>query len=644
MATSLNILIVEDSQNDADLIVAELRRAGFAPEWKRVETEPDFLAEINNSPDLILSDYSMPQFSGLRAAQLARESGRDIPFILISGTVGEEVAVEAMKSGVADYLLKDRLVRLGRAAEHALEQKQLRAERKQAETALRESEEKFRQLAENINEVFWITDPAKNRMLYISPAYEKIWGRSCASLYQSPRSWLDAIHPEDRPRIVEAATTKQPRGEYDETYRILRPDGSVRWIHDRAFPIRNPAGEVYRVVGTAEDVTEHRQLEAQFRQSQKMEAIGQLAGGVAHDFNNIRAVIQMRAGLLRAEQNLLPTHTDYAGEIEKAAQHAASLTRQLLMFSRRQTLQPRDLDLNGTIAHMVKMLHRILGEDIHIQLKYAPGPLLIRADAGMMDQILMNLTINSRDAMPKGGQLVIETSTVNFDELAAAQSPPARPGSFACLSVSDNGCGILPDVLPRIFEPFFTTKNAGSGTGLGLATVFGIVQQHQGWINVHSEAGQGTTVLVYLPRLAGPQDKTETPYSQLSSRGGSETILVVEDDSVLRAVVRNALTRLGYQVVEAATGISALEVWNQNHAEIRLLVTDLMMPDGLNGKELALQLSRKNSNLKVIYTSGYRADIAGKDLRLEEGVNFLAKPFQIVKLAQAVRNSLDRAV
>jgi two-component system, cell cycle sensor histidine kinase and response regulator CckA len=644
MATSLNILIVEDSQNDADLIVAELRRAGFAPEWKRVETEPDFLAEINNSPDLILSDYSMPQFSGLRAAQLARESGRDIPFILISGTVGEEVAVEAMKSGVADYLLKDRLVRLGRAAEHALEQKQLRAERKQAETALRESEEKFRQLAENINEVFWITDPAKNRMLYISPAYEKIWGRSCASLYQSPRSWLDAIHPEDRPRIVEAATTKQPRGEYDETYRILRPDGSVRWIHDRAFPIRNPAGEVYRVVGTAEDVTEHRQLEAQFRQSQKMEAIGQLAGGVAHDFNNILAVIQMQAGLLRAEQNLLPTHTDYAGEIEKAAQHAASLTRQLLMFSRRQTLQPRDLDLNGTIAHMVKMLHRILGEDIHIQLKYAPGPLLIRADAGMMDQILMNLTINSRDAMPKGGQLVIETSTVNFDELAAAQSPPARPGSFACLSVSDNGCGILPDVLPRIFEPFFTTKNAGSGTGLGLATVFGIVQQHQGWINVHSEAGQGTTVLVYLPRLAGPQDKTETPYSQLSSRGGSETILVVEDDSVLRAVVRNALTRLGYQVVEAATGISALEVWNQNHAEIRLLVTDLMMPDGLNGKELALQLSRKNSNLKVIYTSGYRADIAGKDLRLEEGVNFLAKPFQIVKLAQAVRNSLDRAV
>jgi CheY-like chemotaxis protein len=260
----------------------------------------------------------------------------------------------------------------------------------------------------------------------------------------------------------------------------------------------------------------------------------------------------------------------------------------------------------------------------------------------MMDQILLNLTVNARDAMPAGGQIIIETSAVEFDEVAATQIARARPGSFVCLSVSDTGCGIPPENLPRIFEPFFTTKDVGKGTGLGLATVFGIVQQHQGWINVYSEVGRGTTVRVYLPRQTKPSD-TEFFWSPTAAiRGGKETILLVEDESPVRAAMQVTLSRLGYRVLEAATGAAALAVWKEHHDEIHLLLTDLLMPGGMNGKALAEQLLQENPKLKVIYTSGYSVEVAGQDLRLEDGVNFLAKPFQTDKLAQTIRKRLDQ--
>ena len=248
------------------------------------------------------------------------------------------------------------------------------------------------------------------------------------------------------------------------------------------------------------DIIEHRKLEEQFRQSQKMEAFGQLAGGVAHDFNNILAVIQLQIGLLKSEKGLSSEQLEYARDIEQAAQRGANLTRQLLLFSRKQTMQPQNLKLKDVVDNMTKMLQRTLGEQVHLQCKFAEEPLIIHADPGMIDQILLNLAVNARDAMPKGGQIIIETSAAEFDEVTATQTVQARPGSFVCLSVSDTGCGIPPEILPRIFEPFFTTKEAGKGTGLGLATVLGIVEQHQGWINVYSEVGRGTTFRVYLPR------------------------------------------------------------------------------------------------------------------------------------------------
>jgi PAS domain S-box-containing protein len=406
-------------------------------------------------------------------------------------------------------------------------------------------------------------------------------------------------------------------------------------------PVRDKAGKYYGRIWTFRDITEKRKLEAQFRQTQKMESIGKLAGGVAHDFNNILAVIQLQADLLKTEETLSPTQLDYAGEIGAATQRAAALTRQLLMFSRRQTMQPHDLDLTQSINDITKMLRRTLGEEIQLQFKFAMQSLFIHADAGMLDQVLMNLAVNARDAMPKGGRLIIETSAVEIDAAAAAHNPPDRSGSFVCLSVSDTGCGIPPEILPRIFEPFFTTKDVGKGTGLGLATVFGIVQQHQGWVRVYSEAGRGSTFRIYLPRLAAmtPQ-KSGQPASDFP-RGGNEMILLVEDDAFMRASVFKALSKLGYGVLEAASGVEALEVWKQGRDKIHLLLTDLVMPGGINGKELGQQLLQEKPGLKVIYASGYSTEVAGRDFSLEEGVNFLAKPFEASKLAQTVRNCLD---
>jgi len=406
-------------------------------------------------------------------------------------------------------------------------------------------------------------------------------------------------------------------------------------------PVLDKAGKYYGRIWTFRDITEQRKLEAQFRQAQKMEGIGQLAGGVAHDFNNILAVIQMQCELLRSGGSLSPDGLEAADEIKTTVQRAAALTRQLLLFSRREVFQPRDLDLSDSIANTTKMLRRILGENIQMQLKLASQPMFIHADAGMMDQVLLNLVVNARDAMPEGGQLVIETSGVEFDEYAASQSPHARVGSFVCLSVADSGCGIPPETLPKIFEPFFTTKDVGKGTGLGLATVFGILQQHQGWVDVHSEVSHGTAFRVYVPRLARNATSTSSQPTLISMRGGNETILLVEDDSSLRASVRKNISQLGYRLLEAPTGVKALEVWQQNRDKISLLLTDLVMPDGMTGKELAQRVLQESPGLKVIYMSGYSAEVVGKDFPLEEGDNFLAKPFQVSKLAQAIRKQLD---
>ncbi len=510
-------------------------------------------------------------------------------------------------------------------------------DRKRAE----ESHARLATAVEQAAESIVITDTAGN-IQYVNPAFERNTGYTAAEvLGQNPRILKSGRQDAVFYRQMWASLR---RGEaWHGHFSNRRKDGSIYEEDATISPIRDAAGKVINFVAVKRDVTREVELQAQLRQSQKMEAIGQLAGGVAHDFNNILAVIQMQAGMLRLEAtdgNGATMRIDYATEIEKSCQRAANLTNQLLLFSRKQMLQRRDHDLNEIITSITKMLQRVIGEHILMQVRLSPTPLPVQGDAGMIDQVLLNLTVNARDAMPKGGPLELETSVVELDEAAVAQNPNARPGTFACVRISDSGCGIAPEVLPRIFEPFYTTKAPGKGTGLGLATVFGIVQQHQGWLEVTSEVGRGTTFRFYLPLLSVPTGKAEDWSTFETIRTGHETILLVEDDDALRESISGAIARLGYHLLSAANGAEAVAVWKTHHAEVRLLLTDLVMPGGISGKELAQQLREQEPKLKVIYVSGYRSEIPSDGLA--EGVDFLAKPFEMNRLAQTVRNCLDR--
>jgi len=449
----------------------------------------------------------------------------------------------------------------------------------------------------------------------------------CAEQTKYPREFLDKVaYLYDRPEEVSRDEIELANGVVLDRF---------------SSPVRDKAGQYYGRIWTFRDITERKILEAQVRRSQKMEAFGQLAAGVAHDFNNILAVIQLQAGLVKEEPNLTQALIDYADGIDQAALRAANLTRQLLLFSRKHAMQPHEFNLNEAVGNLTKMLQRTLGELVELQFKFAPGDIFIKADPGMIDQILLNLAVNARDAMPKGGLIIIETATVEFTEVTPTPFGQTRPGPFVCLSVTDAGSGIDPEILPRIFEPFFTTKDVGKGTGLGLATVLGIVQQHKGWLTVESEINRGTTFRVYLPRLARVTDQPVGSPAPAAIGGGHETILLVEDEPALRHSVRTTLARLGYRVIEAATGRDALEIWAQRRQEIHLLLTDLVMPGGVNGQELAERLREQNPALRVVYTSGYSADIAGWNLLLDAGVNFLAKPYETKQLARVIRNCLD---
>jgi CheY-like chemotaxis protein len=371
-----------------------------------------------------------------------------------------------------------------------------------------------------------------------------------------------------------------------------------------------------------------------------MEGIGQLAGGVAHDFNNILAAIMMHSELMAMSESISDKLRDGLQEIRAAAERAGKLTRQLLLFSRRQVMQPRDVDLNDIVKTLANMLQRIIGEDIRLDLHLYSAPLITYADAGMLDQVILNLAVNARDAMPMGGRLLIESSKRRIDETFSHTNPDAEPGRYVCLSVTDTGGGIPPEILPRIFEPFFTTKETGKGTGLGLATVYGIVKKHRGWVEVHSKPGQGASFQIFLPaskaaRAAKSEIKATKP------RGGKETILLVEDEALVRSITRAVLERYGYRVLEAANGMEALKSWEQMGGPVDLLLTDLVMPEGITGQQLANKLQEQVPNLQIIFISGYSAEIAGRALDLRAGENFLQKPFAPDQLLDTIRNCLD---
>jgi len=392
-----------------------------------------------------------------------------------------------------------------------------------------------------------------------------------------------------------------------------------------------------------EDITDRLNLEAQFLQSQKMESIGQLAAGVAHDFNNMLTVIQGHSGMLLARTNLPSELQDSAQAIYSAAERAAGLTRQLLMFSRKNLMQPKPLDLRAVVGNLSKMLKRVLGEIITLEFYPPPSLPLVQADTGMIEQVIMNLAVNARDAMPNGGTLTISTDPFEVSDAYAQTHPEARAGAFVRLRVSDTGCGMDPSTRARIFEPFFTTKEIGKGTGLGLATVYGIVKQHEGWIEVSSEVGKGSVFSVLLPAggasvTAAPPESTLAP----KVRGGSETILVVEDEPVLRDMAQVILQDYGYRVLGADSGPEALRVWEGNGDAIDLVLTDMVMPGGVSGRDLAVRLLAKRPQLKVIFTSGYNLEETNTSFFLRRADVFLRKPYTRVDLAKAVRECLDK--
>ena len=513
-------------------------------------------------------------------------------------------------------------------------------ERQRAEHAARAEQDRFQQVVENIQEVFWITD-VDQRVLYLSPGYERVWGRTVASHFEYPSDWAENVHPDDRVRVVDAARTKQLIGTFDETYRIIRPDGGVRWVRSRAFPIRNEHGEVFRIAGISEDITEWRALEDQLRQSQKMDAIGQLASGVAHDFNNLLTAIQGNAYLSLHEADTT-VRDENLDEIIRASERAAALTRQLLLFSRKQAMEPVPLNLNDVIGGVTRLLQRVLGEDVTLRTSLASGLPMVEADPGMIEQILLNLAVNARDAMPTGGALTLSTSTEIIGPLQAVRYQGLAEGEAVVLTVHDTGTGIAPDVLPHIFEPFFTTKEPGKGTGLGLATVYGIVKLHDGWISAENGPGVGASFVVRLPALARDVRPGVTAVAHAAAQGGDETVLVVEDEMAVRLLITNLLERHGYTVLTAGSGTEAVEVWRETGESVDLLLTDMVMPNGMTGRELAMRLTADRPDLKVLYSSGYSTDERNPALALVEGVNFLHKPYSPTHLLKTVRACLDQ--
>ncbi len=806
MPDLLRALVLEDNRADLDLLLHELRRAGFEIDAQHVDDKASYAASLSADVDVILADYALPQFDAAHALLLLQQRGLDVPFIVVTGSVSEEAAVECMKLGAADYLLKDRLARLGPAVRQALEAKRLRDERRRAQqevhrrnreltllnrviaasaegledkdilqiacrelsaalgvprvvAALFDSdkssvvivgehladgapsvlgqiialgdavplaellvlkaplivdaassdprlelirslvlesglasllfvplivagevvggvglgtceerrfsredvdlvrsvadqlsgalaraqlEQEHRRLSTAIEQTadsVIITEP-DGTILYVNPGFELITGYRRAEAVGRSIRMLESHARED---ALEDDVMGALRARKNWRGRVVnaKKEGSLYTADVSITSVRDESGEVVSYVHVQRDITHELELEQRYLQAQKMEAVGRLAGGIAHDFNNLLTAITGYTELLLDDASLGGPGNADLNEIAKAAGRAAALTNQLLAFSRKQILRPKMLDLNVLVRDLENMLHRLIGEDIALRTDLAPHVGKVRADPGQIEQVIMNLVVNARDAMPDGGELVLATADVDLDAAFVREHPGSLPGWYVMLSVADTGLGMDEQVLSHLFEPFFTTKEQGKGTGLGLATVYGIVKQSDGYIWPSSELGKGTTFEVYLPRVTGKDDGSDDKSEAESLPVGQETILLVEDDDMVRGLACRVLERQGYTVLAADHPDHALQLSEEYSGPIDLLISDVIMP-GMSGREMADLVSARHPEIDVLYISGYMDDtIFHRGVR-DPGTAFLPKPFTPAMLTHKVREVLDR--
>ena len=646
MTDALRVLLVEDSPSDAKLVIHELRHTNRPIEFERVEDAPSMRAALARvSWHAVISDWSMPKFSGLAALGIVKELGLDIPFIIVSGTVGEEIAIEAMRAGANDYVLKDKLARLSPAVERELREVEVR---NRGRVALRQSERMFQGVFDAAPDGLLVVTP-DGAIVLANVEAERMFGRALAGgvIEELLPAALRGGHVSHRERFFALPRIRRMGEGRDLLAR--RADGTE-------FPVEVSLGgysynEHNAALCVVRDITARRTLEEslrrsehQLRQAQKMEAIGNLAGGVAHDFNNLLSVILSYSSMLAEDMTPSDPRRADLEQIEAAGLRAVDLTRQLLAFSRQQILQPKVVDLNDIVAGMERMLRRLIGEDVELTVLLASGLGKVKVDPGQIEQIAMNLAVNARDAMPHGGKLTIETANVELDEGYCAAHVGAASGPHVMLAVTDTGTGMDKATQARMFEPFFTTKEKGKGTGLGLATVFGIVQQSGGNVWVYSEPGKGTTFKVYFPRTDAEAVVDarvhDSSAPETATVGGTETILLVEDEESVRVLARTILRRFGYHVLEAQSGGDALLICEQHLSEIHLMLTDVVMPR-MSGRQLSDRLQSLRPQMKVLYMSGYTDNSIVHHGVLDSGVAFLQKPITPDALTRKVREVLD---
>ena len=633
MGVPIRLLLVEDSEDDAQLLLHELKRGGYEPVHERVATEATLAAALDRQEwDLVIGDHSMPGFSGIAALVLVRGRGLDVPFICVSGTITEDMAVAAMKAGASDWVNKGQLKRLVPAVHRELREAKGRA-------TLRATEASYATLVEHAPVGIYRSTP-DGRFLAVNSALVGLLGFGSADevlqLHISRDVYAD---PAERQRLLDRDSyTDREYDEVEATWK--RKDGRHLTVQLSVRAVRSRSGQVEYYETFVRDVTEQRRLQTQLVQSQKMEAVGRLAGGIAHDFNNLLTVITTSCDLLLEDLAATDPKREDVDQVRKAADGAAALTRQLLAFSRQQVLTPQIVNLGDVVYGVEKMLRRVIGEDVDLVTVLGSDVGAVKADVGQLEQVLMNLAVNARDAMPTGGKLTIETANVEHDPDYAREQEAAPVSRFVMLAVSDTGTGMDEATKARIFEPFFTTKEVGKGTGLGLATVYGIVRQSGGFIWVYSEPGLGTTFKIYLPQVDAVAAGSAARATPTTSHRGTETVLLVEDAAAVRAVIHEALARQGYTVLDAPNGAEALRIAAGHPGPIHLLLTDVVMP-GLSGRQLSDQLAQIRPETKVLYTSGYTDDAIVRHGVLESGIAYLQKPFSVDGLARKVREVLD---